>query len=132
MVKNEEKLKKVIADFNLKLVVLFGSQTTGKIHEKSDVDIAVLSPQKLDIQELSSLQVAFAEVFGRSDVEVADIRGASPLFLKEITHNGKVLYSKDPNEFAKLRMYGFKIFVETKPLREMRRVFLNNFVKNNG
>ena len=47
-----ESKKDAIAEIakknNLNFVVLFGSQATGRVHEKSDIDIAVLGSKEVD------------------------------------------------------------------------------------
>lgn len=129
---DKDKLQKMADEFGLDLIVLFGSSATGKTHKGSDVDIAVKAEKKLDILELAKIQLAFSEALGRGDVEVVDIRSASPLLLRQLTEQGQALYAKDPDDFARLRMYAFKIYVETKPLREYGKRYLENFINNRG
>ena len=124
----EEDIKKIAEKYNLTLVVLFGSQATGKTHKNSDMDIAVRGGRLLDLTELIHIQADFCDIFGRSDVEVVDIQTASPILLRDITQDGKVLHSKTGDEFAILRMYASKLFVETQPLRDYRHTYLEKFI----
>jgi len=47
---NKEKLDVVRKRYNLSLVILFGSQVDGRVHPKSDLDIAVVrNDQSLEL-----------------------------------------------------------------------------------
>ncbi len=129
---NSERIKEIALQYNLDLVILFGSQARGNTHKHSDIDIAIKADHKLSLTELVRLQSEFYRVFERSDVEIVDLQNASPILLREISREGKVLYARVGDEFARLRMYTFKIFVETKPLREYQHKHLEDFVKNYG
>ena len=58
-VKNEDKIKEKVKEiaqkYGLSFVALFGSQATGKTHQKSDIDIAYLSKNDLGLERESNL-----------------------------------------------------------------------------
>lgn len=45
---DREKIKEVAEKYDLEFVVLFGSQATGQTHQKSDVDLGVISRSEVD------------------------------------------------------------------------------------
>lgn len=101
----------------LDLVVLFGSQATGRTHVQSDVDIAVLSKEDVNRARLA---LELSELLKRDDVEVVDLRSASPTLMRAVVENGKVLYESRPDAFFGWKLYAIKIWMETAWLRALR------------
>lgn len=131
---NTEKIKpdieKLAQKYHLTLVVLFGSQARGTTHAKSDVDLAFSSETNLSPYDVAKMQLEFTQRLKFKDIELVDLRNASPLLLREVTRHAIVLHEKDHSKFARLKMYAFKRFVETKPLLDLRTKAREDFVKN--
>lgn len=121
---DQEKIQEIADTYNLSLVVLFGSQATGKTHKKSDYDIAYLGEAPLSLGEESKLIVDLMRVFQLKAIDLASIRGASPLLLHEIVRTGIVLFERTSGLFSSLYMYALRTYEEARPLFELRRLFL--------
>ena len=106
--------------------MLFGSQSTGLTHIKSDVDIAVLADHPLNPYEIAECAYAFSIALQRPDIEIVDLQHTSPLLMKAVAH-GTVLFESAPHLFSQFQMYAFKRFVEAKPLYALRRTSLKQF-----
>lgn len=115
--KLKPELKKIAEKYGIDMLVLFGSQATGKTHPKSDVDIAVLGRVKFDIYRL---MIELYEIFKRSDVEVVDISSVSPTLMQAIARDGRLIYEKTSGSFLKWKVYARKIWMETAWLRILR------------
>lgn len=115
--KSKPELKKIAEKYGIDMLVLFGSQATGKTHPKSDVDIAVLGRAKFDIYRL---MIELYEIFKRSDVEVVDLSSVSPTLMRAVARDGKLIYEKNPGSFLKWKIYTGKIWMETAWLRILR------------
>lgn len=115
-------VKKVAEKHQLLAVALFGSQATGALHQKSDIDIAVLGRDQIGFDEKIKISSEFSEVFRREDVEVVDIdpNSASPTLLYAVVRDGKLLYEKEAGVFLRWKLYAIKIWMETEWLRELR------------
>jgi len=104
-----DDIKQRIADlaqkYGLDLVVLFGSQATGRTHPKSDVDIGYLSDQALDYQKEFAIQEDLFRLFRRTDVELVNLSRISPVMKKLVSDEGVVLYEREPGLFARFSMY---------------------------
>jgi predicted nucleotidyltransferase len=87
-----QKIKQFAEKHGLQMVVLFGSQSRGEAMNGSDTDIAVLASEKKSVREVSEMQIEFSEIFHIKDVEMVDLSGRTPLFLKQVSDDGKVLY----------------------------------------
>ncbi|MDR4506646.1 MAG: nucleotidyltransferase domain-containing protein [Candidatus Brocadiaceae bacterium] len=64
--------------YNLSLVCLYGSQVKGKIHQESDIDIAVLGAESISIDDLIDLNNEFARIFGVKELDVKSLHHTGP------------------------------------------------------
>ena len=116
--KQKLKIKEVAERYQLKLVLLFGSQTTGKVHQESDFDIGYLPLKNLGFERENHLNYEFTNIFKNDRVDTVDLRKAPPLLLYAIFHQCLVLFEEDNLIFPTYRAYAFKKYVEAKPLLE--------------
>ena len=114
---NPQAIQAIAEKYDLNLVVLFGSQATGKTHSKSDVDVAVLSKCPVDI---TKLMVAFSAVFKREDVEVVNLATASPTTMYVMVRDGQLLYERESGAFLKWKLYAIWVWRDTGWLRQLR------------
>lgn len=126
---SKEIIDKLAQKYSLELILLFGSQVTGKTHKESDFDIAYSSKRRLSIKEESELIIGLMSVVNITDerlINLVNIKTTSPLLFYAITSNCQILFSKDDLIFPTMRAYAFKKFVETKPLYDLKRDRLKN------
>jgi len=129
-----DKIKKefpaVARELNIRLALLFGSQATGKIHKESDIDMAILTEKDIDPLELSQLTFQISEKLKIGNIELVDLRCATPFLLRQIALKSVLLYESEQGFYNDFRVYSFKVYMETKPLYELRAKSLNNYLKN--
>lgn len=115
-----ESIKPAMAELakkhGLTLVVLFGSQATGRTHEKSDIDIAVLSRQSVNRARIA---LELDEIFKRDDIEVVNLALSSPTLMRAVVGEGVLLYEDKPGAFFGWKLYAIKIWMETAWLRRL-------------
>jgi len=128
IVELKNNIESLARKYNLELVILFGSQASKKTHKQSDLDIAVLAENDLSGEDEWRVANEISLISGIKDVEIVNLKTASPILLKEITDNGINLYEKDSGLFSTQRMRAFKMFVESKPLRILRDQKLLEFL----
>jgi predicted nucleotidyltransferase len=107
--------------YELKLLVLFGSQASGRISQESDYDIAYLSEKNLSIEEESQLILDLMPVLQVADerlINLVSMKTRNPLLLYSITHKGKVLFEREPSIFYSLKLYAWKVFADSKLFRD--------------
>ncbi|MCX6739060.1 MAG: nucleotidyltransferase domain-containing protein [Candidatus Parcubacteria bacterium] len=129
---DSQKIKQFAEKHGLRLVVLFGSQSRGEPRVGSDTDIALLSEEKKSVREISEMQIEFSEMLHVKEVEMVDLLGRTPLFLKQVSDDGKVLYEQKPGIFDEFQIYAFKRYVEAKPLFALRRKFTEQFIRSHA
>ena len=114
------QLKEVAEKFGIDLLLLFGSQATSKTHKNSDVDLAFLPNRDSVLIDESQLLIDLMEIFKRDDVEIVNLKVASPTLMRAVVRDGTVLYEKEKDIFLKWKLYATKIWMETSWLRSMR------------
>lgn len=115
--KIKPKIKELAEKYDLSLVVLFGSQATGRIHQKSDIDIAVLGAKKF---YMPKLMIDFDRIFKRDDIEIVDLGVASPTLMHCVVRDGKALFEKDADTFFNWKLYAIWVWMDTAWLRQLR------------
>ena len=131
-----EQMKKELAElareYNIALLVLFGSQATGHTHKKSDVDIGFLSRTDIDYRKCYELSVSLARIFKNRDVELVNLGAVSPELKKQVADQGLLLHEEHPSAFDLFKIHANRIYMETKPLRRYRDEYLNYFLKKHA
>ena len=87
----------------VKLIILFGSQATGKAGERSDSDIAILADHALTYREHAKISEEMAgELHVNEDaIDTVDLWDAAPLLQYEVAKKGeyvKIMYNYVPGE----------------------------------
>lgn len=125
-----ELLKKIAQKYSIELFLLFGSRFSGTAYKGSDFDIAYLGKKTLDLEEESQLIIDLSLIFKSENIDLVNLRKASPLLFYAITKECQVLYETKPLIFHTLRAYGFKKYVETMPLYEEKMKRIQKEIKN--
>ncbi|GIM28807.1 hypothetical protein CPJCM30710_14730 [Clostridium polyendosporum] len=96
--KSDEFIK-FIEGLKVNTVLIFGSTITDVFNEDSDVDIAVLSSEKLKLNDILNLELFLEEMLNRP-IDVVDLNSTNlDLFVKiTILNTAKVVYTNDNNK----------------------------------
>ena len=116
--KQKLKIEEIVQKYGLKLVLLFGSQSSGLIHKESDTDVAYVSLKPLDFKEEYHLNYELTVLFQKDRVDTVDIRKATPLLMYAIFQYPQILFQTNDMIFSKYQAYAFKRYIEAKPLYE--------------
>lgn len=119
------RISAIAEKYHLSLVVLFGSQATGKTHRQSDVDIAYFAQEPLSLGEESKLVIDLMRAFRTDAVDLVSLQNASPLLRYQIAHSGKVVYERMPGLFASFFIHALRQYEEAKPLFQLRSEYLD-------
>ncbi len=91
--KNKEKLIEFIKKKkNIIAVYLFGSYADNTYNEKSDIDLAVIYSNEVDLSEHVSDMVDLERIFENTKVDYIDLNQVSLFFRFNILKKGKVIY----------------------------------------
>lgn len=132
MISVEEIRKRLLplcGDKGLQLILLFGSAVSGKIHARSDIDLAFLFDKPVDILALTNRVIRLLHT---DNVDVVDLRRASPLLKFAAVKSGMLLYEREPGMFNEFYSLAFRRYVDTKKLRDAQAVSIRQFLKSRG
>ena len=125
----KNKLAPLYDEEGLKLVLLFGSVASGRGGRESDIDLGFLYNKPIDILGLTNRVIRLL----RTDrVDVIDLNRASPLLKYSAIRQGKVLFEQIPGLFNIFRSLTFRIYVDTKKLRDAQEKVIHNFLEERG
>lgn len=118
----KEKMLGELADkYGLKLMVLFGSQVSGRTHQESDYDVAYLSEEELSLEEESGFMYGLMPIFKIKDerlVNIVNIKTAGSLILYSITQKGIPLFERGASIFFRLKLYAWRAFIDSQLFRD--------------
>lgn len=112
----KERIIPIVKSHGIDLVVLFGSAARGKTNKFSDIDIAIRSKRNLSYIAQASIEYEICKALGRGDVEIVNLKDASPLLLSFIAKEGIVLYEAEAGVFDNFQIYAMRAYFEAQPL----------------
>ncbi len=126
---NKFKLDEIRKRHNLLLILLHGSHVSGKVHVKSDVDIAIV--RKDDRQKLKLLELIkdLSATLETDKIDVSDLTHADPLFLYSVVIKSKLLSGEKNNYDALLRL-AFHKYSDYLPYLEKERELVIEKIKS--
>lgn len=113
--------------YKLSLIVLFGSYATGKVHNKSDKDIAVWT-RKDNINELK-LFYDFLNLYNSGNIDLLLLNRADPLTQYEVAVKGKPLYEDEDGRFRQFQIYAMKRNDDGKKFYNLDKLYIKRFLK---
>jgi len=123
------KLEDLADKYQLDLILIFGSRATGSVHLRSDTDIAVYGRQNLSETEKIHLVYELSNVFRTDDIDLVDLRTASPFLKKEVLRHYRILLQRDALLLYQLELTNIHEMKELEILDQIRRERLEEFVR---
>jgi uncharacterized protein len=124
-----ERLVPLFKERDLRLILLFGSALTGAVHKKSDIDLAFLFDRPVDILSITNSVIRLLHT---DKVDVIDLKHASPLLKYSVAQKGRPLYEKSPGIFNEFYSLAFRMYVDTRKLRDARETAIKYFLESRG
>jgi predicted nucleotidyltransferase len=109
------------------LVVLFGSLAAGTANAKSDVDLGILADGSFE-----ELLLEVVRLLGIENVDLVDLRRASPLLAMAVATKGRVLHEGRPGAFASFASLALRRYNDTAKLRRLERLSVRRFLEERG
>ena len=129
IVEIKERLATLFEDESLQLVLLFGSALTGNMHKGSDIDLAFLYDEPADVVALTNRVIRLIHC---DTVDVVDLRSANPLLRFSVAQKSRPLYEKSAGVFNEFCSLAFRMYVDSKKLRDGQAKVIKNFLEARG
>lgn len=120
------RLKKLSNQYQLELLVLFGSRAKGNFSTISDWDVGYKREDRLSYDELTDFLSTLSSIVNSENLDVVDIeRTYDPLLLKEIYLGGFCLYEKQENLFDKEQNRAWSAYLDFEPNYKLQEEIIN-------
>ncbi len=129
IVEIRERLTPLFQDEGLQFVLLFGSIASGKGNKQSDTDLGFLFDKPVDIVDLTNKIIRLLHF---DDVDVVDLRRASPTLKFFAAKYGKVLFERSPGLFHEFYSLTFRRYIDTKKIRDAQSRTIQHFLEEKG
>lgn len=121
---NASACEHVARTHGIRLLVQFGSTVTGRVHAKSDVDLAVLLQRpRQTLEERASMIHDLQRLFPDREVDVAFLDHADPLFLKQVMDTARMLHGTAA-DLRRLQLLAFKRYQDHRKYLDLERRFV--------
>jgi uncharacterized protein len=124
----KKDLGRVLQQYPVRFVVLFGSAASGIVKDRSDIDIAVFldDGKLLSSSEIySDLLDILCRAFGvfEDRIDLTDLKKANILLRYEVTSGGVLLYG-GADAYEQFRLFAVRDYVDAEALRDLEDVLL--------
>ena len=127
--KVRNKLSPMFQGKGLLLILLFGLVVSGKIHKKAIIDLAFLFDKPIDILALTNKVIRLLHT---DRVDVVDLKRANPLLKFSAVKSGSLLYEREPGTFNGFYSLAFRMYIDTRKLRDAQADSVKRFLKSRG
>ena len=108
-------LAELCREYELDLVILFGSRARGQARADSDSDLGILSRGGLiPSDDMSKLYARLREITGLPEIDLIDLRRAPPLLKYNAAHDAMVLYESEPGRFNLFHVWAWKLYLDDR------------------
>ncbi len=119
MIKNKTQIlkrcKKLAIEFNLKLLVLFGSYAKNEYMVYSDVDIAYYAKKPLSQIKKRNMRNKLSEIFYDKDIDLIELNTNYAILLRyEIFKDGICLYEENEGMFDEFESSSWFDYIDNK------------------
>ncbi len=123
------KLEAIFNEDGLQLVIVFGSAVSGKMHKKSDLDVAFLFDRPIDTVALIN---KVTNLLHTDNIDVVDLKRASPLLKFSIVKTGRLIYENEVGLFSAFYSLALRMYIDTQKLRDAQKSVIKLFLSARG
>ena len=134
--KIKKRLLKVFANYELTLLIIFGSYNSDNFNEDSDIDLAVKVnyPDQI-IENKKEILDKISSIFDHRDIDLILLNYAEPLIKYKIACEGSLIYEKKKDLFQKFQIRAMSEHNDARKFYKLDKKSINDFLegrKKNG
>jgi predicted nucleotidyltransferase len=114
----EPEIEKLAEKFKLKLIYIYGSYAFNNAGKLSDVDIAILGENKLNLDKKLKLLEALQEIFEEEAVDLVELSKVPLTLIHRILKEGKCIFTSDLATKIDFEVRNEHLYYDTQPLRK--------------
>jgi uncharacterized protein len=119
-----EPLADIARKHGIALVIQFGSTVTGRAHDRSDMDLAVLfETTDPSLDDEIRLAADLQEHCPGHEVDLVVLNRADPLLLRRVAEEGELRWGMQ-QRFHEWKMYAYRRYQDHRPYLELERAFV--------
>lgn len=128
----DNNIEKLVEDYGIKLLYIFGSYAKGKNTEDSDLDIAVLLDENYNPMDKLSLIGDLTLIFKRNDIDLVILNSASPVLRHQIIKYGKLVYMESEEVKVFFEVKVLKVYMDMEPFRRTQMKYISEWIEKNS
>ncbi|SQB34204.1 type VII toxin-antitoxin system MntA family adenylyltransferase antitoxin [Clostridium cochlearium] len=128
----DNNIEKLVEDYGIKLLYIFGSYAKGKNTEDSDLDIAVLLDENYNPMDKLSLIGDLTLIFKRDDIDLVILNSASPVLRHQIIKYGKLVYMESEEVKVFFEVKVLKVYMDMEPFRRTQMKYISEWIEKNS
>ena len=122
----QDKIEEIVKKYDLKLLLLFGSQVSGKTHPMSDFDFGYIGKKDMSYQERGNLDDDLSRLV-KGEVDTVDLKNGNPFLLKEIAKNNRVFFEEN-GSYADFFSTAFREYFDAEPILRVQEIIYSNII----
>lgn len=127
-----QNLNKLIKEYKIKLIYIFGSYAKGKNDKNSDLDIAVLLEKEYDPLDKLRLIGDLTDIFKRNDIDLVVLNEANPVLRHQVIKYGKLVYREDEDVKVNFEVRVLSVYMDMEPFRRTQMEYIKLWAKENS
>jgi predicted nucleotidyltransferase len=115
----ENLCRRLSSDPRVQAIYLFGSAAAGKARGDSDIDLAVLTGERMGLGDELRLRAIAVEELRRDDIDFVILDNAPPLLRYEVITRGRRLFARDAAAVDMFEHRSIMTYMDSAHLRRM-------------
>ena len=124
------KLKAIAKNYNINLMILFGSYLTESFTQDSDIDIAIQA-ENISLINQNKLEILnkIAATFNYQEIDLVLLNHADPLLKFQIAKKGRLIYQKESHMFNTFKVQAMNEHHDAKKFYDLDEKLIENYLK---
>lgn len=126
----EKELKKLCQEYNIQLMIIFGSFIKDGFNSRSDIDLAITAGN-IGLITKNRLQIldTLADLFSHRRIDLILLNHAEPLIKYSIARAGRLIYEEKQGLFNAFRVRAVSEHNDAQKFYELDKEYINNYLK---